>query len=105
MWLLIDMQIARLCYDSDRRLLFRAWSRLCLHAASLNATESALATSAAVARAMRAEAMEEEAIAATAAAESASAVARLHARAEAAKKDAQQQREKRATRLVRVHNR
>lgn len=47
--------------DGDRRLLFRGWSRLCLHAASLNAAEAASASSTAAARAARAEAMDKQA--------------------------------------------
>ena len=44
--------------------MFRGWSRLCLHAASLSAAEGAAASATAVARAVRAEAMEKEAAAA-----------------------------------------
>lgn len=44
--------------------MFRGWSRLCLHAASLNAAEGASASATAVARAARAEAVEREAVAA-----------------------------------------
>lgn len=47
--------------DKRRRLLFRAWSRLCLHSASLNAAEASLATATAAARAARVDAMEREA--------------------------------------------
>lgn len=53
-------QIARACGDRSRALLFRGWSRLCLHAASLSAAE-AFAAATAVARANRAEAMEKKA--------------------------------------------
>lgn len=47
----------------DRRqgLLFRGWSRLCFHAASLNAAEAASSAAAASARAVRAEVMQKEA--------------------------------------------
>ena len=44
--------------------MFRGWSRLCLHAASLSAAEGASAAAPAAARAARAEAMETEATAA-----------------------------------------
>lgn len=44
--------------------MFRGWSRLCLHAASLSSAEAASATATAVARAVRAEAMDKEAKAA-----------------------------------------
>lgn len=58
-------QITRVCGDRDRLLLFRGWSRLCLHAASLNAQEAASADATAAARAARAAAMDKEATAAT----------------------------------------
>lgn len=45
--------------------MFRGWSRLCLHAASLCVAEGASAAATAIARAARAEAMEKEAQAAT----------------------------------------
>lgn len=54
-------QIARACRDRGRALLFRGWSRLCLHAASLSVAEGASAAATAVARAARAEAMEKNA--------------------------------------------
>lgn len=44
--------------------MFRGWSRLCLHAASLSAAEGASAAATALARAARAEAVETEARAA-----------------------------------------
>ncbi len=50
--------------ERDRALVFRGWSRLCLHAASLSAAEGASAAATAVARAARAEAKEKEAAAA-----------------------------------------
>lgn len=53
-----------------KRNLFRGWSRLCLHAASLNAEESASATATAEARVIRARAIEREAAAALEIAES-----------------------------------
>eukprot|EP00752_Nemacystus_decipiens_P010863 g9658.t1 len=61
----MKMMIIRICGERDRALTFRAWSRLCLHAASLSAAEGASASATAVARAARAEAMEKEAEAAT----------------------------------------
>ena len=54
-------KIARVCGERDRALIFRGWSRLCLHTASLSAAEGASASATAVARAARAEAMEKEA--------------------------------------------
>lgn len=54
-------KVARVSSGYNKRLLFRGWSRLCLHAASLNAEEGALAAASAAARATRAEAMEKEA--------------------------------------------
>lgn len=60
----VSAQIVRTCGEKDRALLFRAWSRLCLHAASLSAAEGASASATAMARAARAEAMEKEAEAA-----------------------------------------
>eukprot|EP00903_Cladosiphon_okamuranus_P014747 g13665.t1 len=61
----MKMLITRVCGERDRALIFRGWSRLCLHAASLSAAEGASASATAVARAIRAEAMEKEAAAAT----------------------------------------
>lgn len=58
-------QITRMFRDKDRSVLFRGWSRLCLHAASLTAVEGEAAKAAAVARAIRAEMLEKEAAAAT----------------------------------------
>ncbi|CAM9421118.1 unnamed protein product [Ectocarpus sp. 13 AM-2016] len=60
----IKMLIIRVCGQRDRALMFRGWSRLCLHAASLSAAEGAAAAATAAARAARAEAMEKEAKAA-----------------------------------------
>lgn len=54
-------QINRVCIGREKALLFRGWSRLCLHAASLSAVEGALAAATAAARAARTEAMEKEA--------------------------------------------
>ncbi|CAM9574872.1 unnamed protein product [Pylaiella littoralis] len=65
----MKMLITRMCGERDRALIFRGWSRLCLHAASLSAAEGASAAATAVARAARAEAMEKEAKAAAASAE------------------------------------
>lgn len=56
--------MSRISRDTDRRLLFRGWSRMCLHAASLNGTEGALAAAAAAARAARVKALEIESAAA-----------------------------------------
>ena len=67
--------------------MFRGWSRLCLHAASLSAAEGASAAATATARAARAEAMEMEAVAAVKKAEA------CHASAEAASLREQEKRE------------
>lgn len=50
--------MARVVGDGNRGLLFRGWTRLCLHAASLNAAEGASSAATAAARAARAEAEE-----------------------------------------------
>lgn len=60
------VKIIRVCGERNRALLFRGWSRLCLHAASLSAAEGASAAATAFARAARAEAMQQEADAAAA---------------------------------------
>ena len=57
----MSAKITRVCGERDRALIFRGWSRLCLHAASLSAAEGASAAATAVARAARAKAMEKEA--------------------------------------------
>lgn len=61
----LNVKVTRLSGKRDKALLFRGWSRLCLHAASLSAAEGASASATACARATRAEAMEKEAKAAT----------------------------------------
>ena len=66
----IFVQITRVGRDRDRALVFRGWSRLCLHAASLSTAEGGSVAARAAARAVRAKAMETEA---TAAAEKAEA--------------------------------
>lgn len=58
------VKITRVGRDRDKALVFRGWSRLCLHAASLSAAEGPSAAATAAARAVRAETMEMEAIAA-----------------------------------------
>lgn len=58
-------QVIRVVKDRDRSLLLRGWTRLCLHAASLNAAEGASAAATAAARAARADAMQVEAAIAT----------------------------------------
>ena len=70
---IVVVKITRACGGRDRALLFRGWSRLCLHAASISAAEGASATAAAVARAARAEALDREAETAAARAEAAAA--------------------------------
>ncbi|CAM9582087.1 unnamed protein product [Ectocarpus fasciculatus] len=81
--------ILRFCGDRDRVLMFRGWSRLCLHAASLSAAEGASAAATAAARAARAEAMEKEAEAAADKAESSRRAAAASAEVAAAKEQAQ----------------
>lgn len=70
------IKIAGIGRNRDRALVFRGWSRFCLHAASLSTAEGASAAATATARAARAEAMEAEA---TAAAEKATARRRASA--------------------------
>ncbi|CAM9129074.1 unnamed protein product, partial [Ectocarpus sp. 8 AP-2014] len=50
--------VARVLGDRNRRLLFRSWGRLCLHAASLNAVEGASTAATPAARAARVEIQE-----------------------------------------------
>ena len=57
-------QMHRIVRNRQRRSMFRGWSRVCLHAASLSAAEGASAAATAIARAARAEAMQKEAQAA-----------------------------------------
>lgn len=71
--------------------MFRGWSRLCLHAASLNAAEGASAAATAAARAFRAEAMEKEAIAAAEKAEAWRKAAAASAAVEAAREEAERE--------------
>lgn len=105
--------------------LFRGWSRLCLHTASLNAAESASAVATATTRAARAEAVQNEAVvahetaeswkqvaaAATAAKEEALrgtsvtttvAAAAARKRGDGAKRSLREQRDRCACRLVRI---
>ena len=65
----VAVKIARIGRDRDRALVFRGWSRLCPHAASLSAAEGASAAATADARAFRAKALETEATAAAGKAE------------------------------------
>lgn len=94
------MQIARLCSDQDRRSLFLAWSRLCLHAASRNAAEATSATVAAAARAAGAEPGKNEAVSAAATANMSTNAAVLRNRAEVAEQGMRKEREKRAIQMV-----
>lgn len=84
-------QIFRLCSNRDRLLIFRGWSRLCFHAASLSAAEGASAAKTASARASRADAMEKEAAAAAIKAEAWKRAAAASAEVAAAKEQAQRQ--------------
>ena len=115
----VFVKIIRVGRDRDRTLVFRGWSRLCLHAASLSAAEGASAAATAAARAARAEAMEVESAAAAEKAESSRRAAAASASIAALKEHAQreaaelarreesvgqvdrQQRERRAKLLVR----
>ena len=87
----LAIKIVRVGQDRDRNLMFRGWSRLCLHAASLSAAEGAAAAATAVARAARAEAMETEAIAAAEKAEAWKRAAAASADAAAIKEQAQRE--------------
>ncbi|CAB1113805.1 unnamed protein product [Ectocarpus sp. CCAP 1310/34] len=92
--------ISRVCKDKDRRLLFRGWSRLCLHAASLNAADAVSATATAAARAARAEAEATQAAAAATAAEIETDAAVVRQRVAAAESEARDQRERRALQMI-----
>lgn len=85
------MQISRMLGDKERSLMFRGWSRLCLHSASVNAVEGALATTTAAARAVRAEAVEKEATAASEQAEACRRAATASAEAAAVTEQARQE--------------
>ncbi|CAM9336819.1 unnamed protein product, partial [Hapterophycus canaliculatus] len=80
--------ITRMRSERDRALMFRGWSRLCLHAASLSAAEGASAAATALARAARAEAMEKEAQAAAEKAEAWGKAAAASAEVAAAREQA-----------------
>ncbi|CBN77476.1 hypothetical protein Esi_0059_0111 [Ectocarpus siliculosus] len=92
--------ISRVCKDKDRRLLFRGWSRLCLHAASLNAADAVSATATAAARAARAEAEATQAAAAATAAGIETDAAVVRQRVAAAESEARDQRERRALHMI-----
>ena len=85
----VSLKITRVGRDRDRTLVFRGWSRLCLHAASLSAAEGASAAATAAARAARAEAMETEATAAAEKAEAWKRAAAASADVAASKEEAQ----------------
>ena len=87
----LAIKIVRVGQDRDRNLMFRGWSRLCLHAASLSASEGAAAAATAAARAARAEAMETEAIAAAEKAEALKRAAAASADVAATKEQAQRE--------------
>ncbi|CAN0273392.1 unnamed protein product, partial [Ectocarpus sp. 12 AP-2014] len=92
--------ISRVSKDKDRRLLFRGWSRLCLHAASLNAADAVLATATAAARAARAEAEATQAAAASTAAGIETDAAVVRQRVAAAESEARDQRDRRALQMI-----
>lgn len=50
-------QIARVCVDKQKRLMFRGWSRLCLHVASLHVAEGAVGAGCVTTRATSAKGM------------------------------------------------
>lgn len=81
------VKITRVHGETDRALIFRGWSRLCLHAATLSAAEGASAAAMALSRAARAEAMDNEA-------EEAAAKAEAWRRAAAANVEATEARNK-----------
>ena len=87
----LAIKIIRVGQDRDKNLMFRGWSRLCLHAASLSAVEGASAAATAAARAVRAEAMETEAIAAAEKAEAWKRAAATSADVAAAKEQTQRE--------------
>lgn len=84
-------QMGRVCRDREKRLIFRGWSRLCLHAASLSTAEGTSAAATAVARAVRAEAIEKEAEVATEKADNYSKTANASAEVAAASEHAQRE--------------
>ena len=86
-----SIKIARVGRDRDRTLMFRGWSRLCLHAASISAAEGVSAAATAAARAARAEAMKTETTAAAEKAEAWKRAAAASAEAAASKEQAQRQ--------------
>lgn len=77
--------------------MFRGWSRLCLHAASLSAAEGASAAATAVARATRAEAMEKEAEGAAHRADASERAAAADAEIASAREKAQRDTDKMST--------
>ena len=87
----VCVKVSRVGRDRDRALMFRGWSRLCLHAASLSAAEGASAASTAAARAARAEVMEAEATAAVEKAEAWKRAAAASAGVAATKEQAQRE--------------
>lgn len=85
------VKVARICAHRNARLLFRGWSRICMHAASLNATEAVMASATAAARATRTEAMEKEAEAAAEKAEASKRVAAASTELAAAREQARRE--------------
>lgn len=96
----VHAQVYRACKDRDRRLLFRAWNRLCLHAASRDATGVQWATGASKAKAATLKAKENEAIAATTAINVPPNNDVIQEQAETAAQRAREQRQKCAVQLV-----
>ena len=83
------VKITRACGETDRALLFRGWSRLCLHAATLSAAEGASAAATTFARAAQAKAIEKEAEESSGTAEARRGTAGANAEAEEARDRAQ----------------
>ncbi|CAM9128995.1 unnamed protein product, partial [Ectocarpus sp. 8 AP-2014] len=99
--------ITRVCGDRDRRSLFRSWSRLCLHAASVGAVDDVSAAAAEAARVAKADAVEKQARTPAERAkvsekghEDSMVAADLEKRAEEAEKAVDEQRRQQTVRMV-----
>lgn len=110
------MKINHIGSDRDKRLLFRGWSRICIHAASIDVAEGATVSAASYASTRRDKAVEREADAdikpartwnraaalGRVEAAEADAAADAKSRGDAEREVAQEQRNLRAGRLVRA---
>lgn len=105
----VHAQASRACKDRDRRFLFRAWNRLCLHAASRNAAEVQSAKDTPVAKTATSAAGVNEAAAVATADNVPLGTAALQEGAEMAVRGAREQRQRCAVQQVRslpdVHRR